>query len=75
MKNLTLKSGNEQEFFRRGKVLAPLADAGQPISEERRVSFEDPADLLRLQTARAGSTAARMPRLHPMSSRFDNDQI
>ena len=75
MKNLTLKSGNEQEFFRRGKVLARLADADQPISEERRISFEDPADLLRLQTARAGSTAARMPRRHPMSSRFDNDQI
>lgn len=51
MKNVTLKAGNEQEFFRRGKVLARLADAGQPIPEERTVSFEDPADLLRLLTA------------------------
>ena len=52
MKNVTLKAGNEQDFFRRGKALARLADAGQPIPEERTVSFEDPADLLRLLTAR-----------------------
>ena len=45
------KAGNEQDFFRRGKVLARLADAGQPMPEERTVSFEDPADLLRLLTA------------------------
>jgi len=51
MKNVTLKAGNEQDFFRRGKVLARLADAGQAIPEERTVSFEDPADLLRLLTA------------------------
>ncbi|RFO94978.1 MarR family transcriptional regulator [Rhodoferax lacus] len=51
MKNITLKAGNEQEFFRRGKALARLADAGQTVSEERTVSFEDPADLLRLLTA------------------------
>lgn len=51
MKNVTLKAGNEQDFFRRGKLLARLADAGQPMPEERTVSFEDPADLLRLLTA------------------------
>jgi predicted transcriptional regulator len=51
MKNVTLKASNEQDFFRRGKVLARLADAGQPMPEERTVSFEDPADLLRLLTA------------------------
>ena len=51
MKNVTLKAGNEQDFFRRGKVLARLADGGQPMPEERTVSFEDPADLLRLLTA------------------------
>ena len=51
MKNVTLKAANEQDFFRRGKVLARLADAGQPMLEERTVSFEDPADLLRLLTA------------------------
>jgi predicted transcriptional regulator len=51
MKNVTLKASNEEDFFRRGKVLARLADAGQPMPEERTVSFEDPADLLRLLTA------------------------
>jgi predicted transcriptional regulator len=51
MKNVTLKTGYEQDFFGRGKVLARLADAGQPMPEERTVSFEDPADLLRLLTA------------------------
>ena len=51
MKNVTLKAGNEQDFFGRGKVLARLADAGHPMPEERTVSFEDPADLLRLLTA------------------------
>jgi predicted transcriptional regulator len=51
MKNVTLKASNEQDFFRRGKVLARLADTGQSMLEERTVSFEDPADLLRLLTA------------------------
>lgn len=51
MKNVTIKAGNEQDFFRRGKVLARMADAGQLMPEERTVSFEDPADLLRLLTA------------------------
>ncbi len=51
MKNVTLKAGSEQDFFRRGKALARLADAGLPMPEERTVSFEDPADLLRLLTA------------------------
>jgi predicted transcriptional regulator len=51
MKNVTLKASNEQDFFRRGKALARLADKGQSMPEERTVSFEDPADLLRLLTA------------------------
>lgn len=50
MKNITLKAGTEQEFFRRGKTLARLADAGEQLPEERTVSFEDPAELLRLLT-------------------------
>lgn len=51
MKNVTLKAGNEQDFFLRGKMLARWADTGQPMPEERTVSFEDPAELLRLLTA------------------------
>jgi predicted transcriptional regulator len=51
MKNVTLKASNGQDFFRKGKALARLADAGQPMPEELTISFEDPADLLRLLTA------------------------
>ena len=45
MKNVTLKASNVEDFFRRGKTLARLADTGQSMPEERTVSFEDPADL------------------------------
>ena len=51
MKNIILKAGTEQDFFQRGKTLARLADAGKALPEERTVSFEDPAELLRLLTA------------------------
>ena len=51
MKTLVLKTGAEQEFFRRGKALARLADAGKPIPKERTISFGEPADLLKLLTA------------------------
>lgn len=51
MKNIILKAGTEQDFFQRGKTLARLADAGKLLPEERTVSFEDPAELLRLLTA------------------------
>jgi predicted transcriptional regulator len=51
MKNVILKAGTEHDFFQRGKVLARLTDTGQPLPEECTVSFEDPAELLRLLTA------------------------
>ncbi len=51
MKTVILKASSEQDFFRRGRSLARLADAGTPLPEECTVSFEDPADLLRLLTA------------------------
>ena len=51
MKNVILKAGTEHDFFQRGKVLSRLTDTGQPLPEECTVSFEDPAELLRLLTA------------------------
>lgn len=51
MKRMILKAGTEQDFFRRGKELARLADKGAVVPEEQTISFEDPADLLRLLTA------------------------
>ena len=50
MKNIILKAGTEQDFFLRGQALARLADADQELPEERTLSFEDPAELLRLLT-------------------------
>jgi predicted transcriptional regulator len=50
MKNITIKASTEQDFFNRGKSLARLADAGKPLPEEWTVSFEEPAELLRLLT-------------------------
>jgi predicted transcriptional regulator len=51
MSTLTLKTGNEDSFFKRGKKLAKLSDAGTPIPHELVISFEEPADLLKLLTA------------------------
>ena len=51
MTSVVLKTATEQEFFKRGRDLACRADAGAALAEERTVSFEDPADLLRLLTA------------------------
>lgn len=51
MSTLTLMTGNEEDFFKRGKRLAKLADAGKPIQEELVISFEEPAKLLKLLTA------------------------
>ena len=41
----TLRISTETEFFRRGKVLARLADAGIPLSEEHAHSVKDPEKL------------------------------
>lgn len=50
MKSVILKAGTEHDFFQRGSALARQADMGKQLPEERTVSFEDPAELLRLLT-------------------------
>lgn len=50
MKKLILKTGTEQDFFKRGRKIAKAADLGQPIPEETIISFEDPADVTKLIT-------------------------
>ena len=52
MKCIRLSAGNEDEFFRQGTALARLADAGKPLPREQTISFEDPAELLRLLSSR-----------------------
>ena len=51
MSKLTIKTGTEKDFFSRGKRLAKIADRGEPLPEERIISFEDPAEVLKLITA------------------------
>jgi predicted transcriptional regulator len=50
MTNLTIKTGTEEDFFKRGRQLARAADGGGPLPDERVISFEDPADVMKLMT-------------------------
>lgn len=45
-----IKVSTTDEFFKRGKKIAKLADHGKRIPSERIISFEDPAELARLIT-------------------------
>lgn len=51
MTNLTIKTGTEADFFKRGRQLAQAADRGEALPDERVISFEDPADVMKLITA------------------------
>lgn len=51
MKQLTVKTATEADFFQRGRELARLADRNEALPEECVISFEDPAELLQLLTA------------------------
>lgn len=46
----TITTGTEEGFFKRGKEIARLADAGEPIPPLRIISIEDPEDIARLIT-------------------------
>lgn len=51
MTKLTVKTGTEQDFFKRGRQVARAADRGERLPDERIISFEDPADVMKLITA------------------------
>ena len=51
MTKLTIKTAMEDDFFKRGRQLAKAADRGEPMPDERIVSFEDHSDLMKLITA------------------------
>jgi len=51
MTKLTMKTGTEKDFFKRGRQLAWAADHGEPLPDEQTISFEDPADLMKLITS------------------------
>lgn len=84
MKTLTIKTATEDDFFKRGRTLARLADNAEALPEEYVVSFEDPADVLKLlSTARLallkaikeqpGSINALAKRLHRDRSAVQRD--
>lgn len=84
MSTVTLKTASETDFFRRGRELAELADKGSTLPEDTVISFEDPADLLRLLTAgrltlfreikkQPGSITALSERLHRDRSAVKRD--
>ena len=47
---LTVKTATEADFFQRGREIARLADHGEALPEECVISFEDPAEMLKLLT-------------------------
>ncbi|QXP85665.1 HTH domain-containing protein [Methylococcus sp. Mc7] len=84
MKTLTIKTATEDDFFKRGRTLARFADNAEALPEEYVISFEDPADVLKLlSTARLallkaikeqpGSINALAKRLHRDRSAVKRD--
>lgn len=51
MTKLIIKTGTEEDFFKRSRRLAHAADRGEPLPDERIISFKDPADVMKLITA------------------------
>lgn len=50
MSKLAIKTGMEGDFFERGRRLAKAADRGEQLPDQRIISFEDPADVMKLIT-------------------------
>ncbi|OFZ70175.1 MAG: transcriptional regulator [Betaproteobacteria bacterium RBG_16_58_11] len=84
MRKVIIKTGTEEDFFKRGRKVAKLADLGAHLTDERIISFEDPADLLRLLTTarlalfraikeRPGSITDMAERLHRDRSAVKRD--
>jgi predicted transcriptional regulator len=48
---LSLGTGTAEEFFVRGRERARKLDSGEKLAPELRMTFEDPADLVRVLTA------------------------
>lgn len=46
-----IKTGSVEDFFKRGRAVARLADQGKPIPVERIVVYEDPEELARILTS------------------------
>jgi predicted transcriptional regulator len=69
-----VKIGGSEEFFKRGREIAKLADQGKPIPCERIISFEDPDDMAKLITT-AKLSLFREIKLHPGSIQEISDRL
>lgn len=45
-----VRTGKVADFFKRGRVVARLADQGKAIAAERVIAYEDPEELARILT-------------------------
>jgi len=79
-----IKVESPKDFFKRGKVVARIADQGKTIPRERIIAFEDPEDMARLITTAklalfrevrqgAGSITELAERLHRDRSAVKRD--
>jgi predicted transcriptional regulator len=50
-KNLNVSTGTTEDFFERSVKRARRLDRGEKLAAQMRLTFEDPADLLRVLTA------------------------
>lgn len=51
IKNVRLETGTVDGFFERSRARAEKLDGGEKLPAEYRITFEDPADLLRVLSA------------------------
>ncbi|MFA3760698.1 MarR family transcriptional regulator [Yersinia sp. 2466 StPb PI] len=78
MDKLVIKTATEDDFFKRGKQLAVLADAGKALPEEHTITFEDPLVMVRILSA-ARIVLLRAVKMHPgsitsLSTRLKRDR-
>ncbi len=78
MKRTTVRVGTTREFFKRGRNYAKRSRAGRRLPESRLITFEDPADMLRVLSP-AKLALLRTVKAHPgsiasLASRLGRDR-
>ncbi|WP_145566497.1 HVO_A0114 family putative DNA-binding protein [Yersinia aleksiciae] len=78
MDKLVIKTATEDDFFKRGKQLTALVDAGKALPEEHTITFEDPLEMVRVLSA-ARIVLLRAVKMHPgsitsLSTRLKRDR-
>jgi predicted transcriptional regulator len=46
-----VRTGKAEDFFKRGRAVARLADQGKPLAAERVIAYEDPEEMARILTS------------------------